>query len=393
MYVQAIAGLPNGDIAAAGSFTTAGGVAAKRVARWNGVAWSTLGSGMDNTVYALAVLPNGDLVAAGSFLSAGGVSVSRIARWDGSAWASLGSGVNGTVYALIVLPNGDVIAGGDFTSAGGVSAIHVARWDGSAWSGLGAGVGVVGSGNVRALAVLPGGDVLAGGYFTSAGGVAVGSIARWNGAAWFGLGQGVKDTVTAIHVLPCGDVAVGGTFNMAGDFGAGRWARWSPTGVPSVVQHPHEWNGSAGSAVTLSAVCSSGYDFDGPVNFQWKRNGANVSDGPGGASPGGGTVSGAVGTLTASSTLTTLAITGAQWSDTGSYSVTFTNACGTIESVAAAVSFGCPADLDGSGVVDGADLGLLLNAWGAGTTDITGDGFVDGADLGRLLSSWGPCPG
>jgi len=54
----------------------------------------------------------------------------------------------------------------------------------------------------------------------------------------------------------------------------------------------------------------------------------------------------------------------------------------------------CPADLSGDGVVDGADLGLLLAAWGACggcVADITFDGQVDGADLGMLLASWGVC--
>lgn len=50
---------------------------------------------------------------------------------------------------------------------------------------------------------------------------------------------------------------------------------------------------------------------------------------------------------------------------------------------------GNPADLDGDGDVDGADLGLLLTQWGGpGVGDITGDGVVDGADLGELLAAW-----
>lgn len=52
----------------------------------------------------------------------------------------------------------------------------------------------------------------------------------------------------------------------------------------------------------------------------------------------------------------------------------------------------CPADLDHSGAVNGADLGLLLSNWGgSGTGDLNGDGTVNGADLGLLLSAWGPC--
>lgn len=50
-------------------------------------------------------------------------------------------------------------------------------------------------------------------------------------------------------------------------------------------------------------------------------------------------------------------------------------------------------DLDGDGAVDGADLGLLLAAWGTtpgtrGIGDLDGSGLVDGGDLGILLAAW-----
>jgi polyhydroxybutyrate depolymerase len=53
----------------------------------------------------------------------------------------------------------------------------------------------------------------------------------------------------------------------------------------------------------------------------------------------------------------------------------------------------CPADIDGSGAVDGADLGQLLGAWGTteASADLDGSGTVDGADLGQLLAAWGSC--
>jgi hypothetical protein len=55
----------------------------------------------------------------------------------------------------------------------------------------------------------------------------------------------------------------------------------------------------------------------------------------------------------------------------------------------------CPPDLNTDAIVDGADLGILLAAWGevghGAPTDLNGDAFVDGADLGLLLAAWGPC--
>ena len=53
----------------------------------------------------------------------------------------------------------------------------------------------------------------------------------------------------------------------------------------------------------------------------------------------------------------------------------------------------CPGDLNGDGIVDGADLSALLGDWNqAGSAaDIDGDGLVDGFDLTLLLGSWGLC--
>jgi hypothetical protein len=49
-----------------------------------------------------------------------------------------------------------------------------------------------------------------------------------------------------------------------------------------------------------------------------------------------------------------------------------------------------PADLNGDGAVNGADLGILLGGWGqSGLTDINQDGTTNGADLGELLGLWG----
>jgi hypothetical protein len=56
-------------------------------------------------------------------------------------------------------------------------------------------------------------------------------------------------------------------------------------------------------------------------------------------------------------------------------------------------------DFDANGTVDGADLGLLLDAWmrcvegncyAFARFDLNDDGQIDGADLGEVLVAWGP---
>jgi len=229
--VNALTTLPSGDLIAGGDFTFAGGVTVNRIARWNGSAWSALGTGMSGgsfaAVNALTTLPSGDLIAGGQFSTAGGVTVNGVARWNGAAWSALGTGTSGgslpNVRALTALPSGDLIAGGEFTTAGGVTVNGIARWNGSAWSALGPGM----NGPVFVLDRLPSGDLIAGGSFTTAGGVTVNNIARWNGAAWSALGTGMDGAVSALTTLPSGDLIAGGSFTTAGGVTVNNIARWN----------------------------------------------------------------------------------------------------------------------------------------------------------------------
>ena len=218
---------PSGDVIAGGTFTSAGGTPANRVARWNGTAWSPLGSGIDGLVWAVATLPNGDIVVAGDFLVAGGVPANGVARWNGTAWSPLGT-LNG-VRTLLALPNGDLLAGCGLPAAFGVM-----RWNGSSWSPLGT-LPIY----VNTLALLPDGDVVAGGAFTQPGPAPLDHIARWNGAAWVPLGSGMGPSaasfVSQISVLPDGGLIAVGDFDTAGGIPVPNVARWNGSVWSSVV--------------------------------------------------------------------------------------------------------------------------------------------------------------
>ncbi len=217
--VNAIAADGNGNIYFAGDFSTMGNIKANRIAKWNGSAWSALGSGVSGSVYALAVSGT-DLYAGGSFTTAGGVSANRIAKWNGSAWSALGSGVGGNVLALAA-SGGNVYAGGVFTAAGGASANRIAKWDGNAWSALGAGM----NSDVNALAA-SGPDLYVGGNFSTAGGASATRVAKWDGSAWSALGLGVNGNVYALAVSGA-NLYVGGQFTTAGGSSANNIARWN----------------------------------------------------------------------------------------------------------------------------------------------------------------------
>ncbi len=97
----------------------------------------------------------------------------------------MGGGVNSWVLALTTY-HGQVIAGGEFSAAGGVAASHVALWNGSSWQPMGDGL----NDDVLALAVFKD-EVIAAGRFTSSGSVPLDQVARWTGTEWQPLGQAI----------------------------------------------------------------------------------------------------------------------------------------------------------------------------------------------------------
>ena len=275
-----------GILYAAGGFTTAGSVAAKRIAKWDGTTWSPLGSGINDEgyptpwIYALATDNVGNLYAGGEFHMAGGMAVNHIAKWNGSAWSSLGSGLDGSVYALAVDGAGNLYAGGWFYNAGGVPANHVAKWNGSAWSALGEGMGGDNP-YVRALAVDGAGNLYAGGEFATAGGAAAQNIAKWDGSTWSALGSGANRSVRALAVDGAGNLFAGGHFTSTGGIPAAYIGSWesvnrftltiAKNGAGRVISNPAAINcGTACSApfmpntvVTLAAQADPDFTFTG----------------------------------------------------------------------------------------------------------------------------------
>jgi len=264
-WVQALA-TDGSNLDVGGWFTNAGGIAtADYVSQWNGSTWSALGSnGSGNgaieslpdapspVVFALAVSGT-DLYVGGSFIDVAGIAeADAIAKWNGSAWSNLGSdfGNNGAilgpagVYALAVSGT-DLYVGGSFHDVNSLSADNVAKWNGSTWSPLGSdglGDGAI-THNVHALAVV-GTDLYVGGEFYDAAGIATADrIARWDGATWNAMGSGGPDggalnsEVDALTVSASGtDLYVGGMFdNAAGIATADYIALWGP---PIVVRRP-----------------------------------------------------------------------------------------------------------------------------------------------------------
>jgi hypothetical protein len=76
---------------------------------------------------------------------------------------------------------------------------------------------------------------------------------------------------------------------------------------------------------------------------------------------------------------------------TGEATLVGANGYGYIDGLAW-IGDSCPADFDGDGDVDTADLLFLLGAWGTPDGDVDGDNDTDTSDLLALLAAWGECP-
>src|SRR5690606_21758829 len=124
-----------------------------------------------------------------------GAPIRHLARYDGSAWSAIGGSVifqglgNGRIDDTVVMPNGDLVVGGNFTSTAGVPAIGLARWDGATWSAFGDPIFPWQVGTVGDLILQPNGELVVAGSFQSIGGVSANGVAAWNGSTWSPLGQ------------------------------------------------------------------------------------------------------------------------------------------------------------------------------------------------------------
>ncbi len=205
------------------------------IGRFDGSNWFTLTqhgkAGLNDEVHALAVLNDGSgpaLHVGGRFTSYAATSpplaLNRVAKWDGSAWSALGSGFDdGEVRALAVLDDGSALAlyaAGGFFSGGGTDFNGIAKWSrpprvqrvtsGEQWTALAGGITEVPEANaVAAFDDGAGPALFVGGGFTKAGDYGSVNLARW------GCEQAAERVGTAKR-LPCtGLASLGGVVSTA----------------------------------------------------------------------------------------------------------------------------------------------------------------------------------
>lgn len=263
------------------------------VAVWDGVQWTALDQGFNNDVLTCTV-HNGELYIGGDFTQANGVPINRVAKWDDVAgqFVSVGNvtAMDNDVRCMVSY-DGQLWVGGDFNNVDGCSPCDgLVKWDevNQEWDGGNSGVDLIGGVNetVRVLYVNPGdGNLYMGGHFPElwdgdapAQDFNMSGIAMYDGSNWYPLGTGLNEYCRAIHSYN-GEVIAGGYFTDAGGTPAQKIAKWNPitqtwsamgggfdgTGIDEYVKSAWTWNGIffAGGAYTQ---CEGG-----PMNYiaQW----------------------------------------------------------------------------------------------------------------------------
>jgi hypothetical protein len=174
----------NNSVIVGGTGVTAWNSPRYGVAKWSGSSWDYVASQAGTDGISRATTTHaGFAYLAGDFTRINGVSASHVVRYDHvtGTYTPVGAGVNGSVTALVSF-GGELIAGGTFSSAGAVSVTNVAAWNGTAWRALGAGL----DGAVRGFTTWNG-SLVAVGSFRHSGATTTGSAARWTGSAWVAI--------------------------------------------------------------------------------------------------------------------------------------------------------------------------------------------------------------
>ena len=189
--VYALTADSNGTLYAGGGFNNLEAIpAADHVARYLGEGvWQAMGSGpgpstaaVDTFVRSLTASGTDVYVGTDAVNVAGIANADHVARWNGVAWSAVGSdtaGTNGwfstaTAYTIDALETygSIVVAAGSFQNANGrVTADNIAYFDGSTWRPVGSNGAGDGPLNAHPTVLgVTGGKVYVGGNFTAAGG-------------------------------------------------------------------------------------------------------------------------------------------------------------------------------------------------------------------------------
>ncbi len=264
--VYALLVQPDGRIVAAGTFTTADGVARGRIARFeaNGALDPTFatGAGFDDLVKTLGRQQDGHIVAGGRFGQVHGTAVGRIARLDGNGGVDVsfggGSGANADVESLAVLANDSILVAGAFSAFNGVPANRAVRLTAAGARDAGFAAPALINGALRAIVPAPGGRIWIAGDYSSTAQRFLNRLlpdgtldGTWNPAGTVR----VNTSVYAVAAYGDGRVVAGGAFTQLGGTAnsAGGVVRYNNNATLSEAAPDGGFRQPAGVAVAVPA--------------------------------------------------------------------------------------------------------------------------------------------
>ncbi|TVQ59220.1 MAG: hypothetical protein EA379_11400 [Phycisphaerales bacterium] len=345
------------------------------------------------------------------------IAMNNIGAYDPltDQWFGIGEGVgspsvsNGalTIVTALAVYEDELYAFGRFTQAPEPEGDNfefrgAAKWNGTEWVDISEGLFDVVSATAVTAVVFDDGRGPA--LFIGSEGVEIGGegsgeftsgLARWDGSEWT---DPVDEPLTFVFVdselgsggvsvfpgfvnvlLPMQDpdtgedvLIVGGSFTNAGDEPALGIATLRPcedlppSGAPVIVDllvDPEGGEVTYPNSV-MFFVAATSPNCDGPLTYQWRRNGVDLIDD--------GRIMGAQ--------TPTLIINPALFDDLGDYSVRVDNDCDGVVSDDIPLTVICTGDYNGDGIVDFADLSVVLSDFG---------GDFDFSDLSVVLANFG----
>ena len=138
-----------------------------------------------------------------------------------TSYQKLGTGLGSSIYGYKTAfdSKGNFYVVGQFTSAGGVSVNNIAKWNGTSWSDVGGGT----NGYLLSLYIDASDNIYVGGQISRCDPLGVNlvvrNLAKWDGLSWSNVGGGANGDVFTISQNTNGDILVGGQFSSVGTGG------------------------------------------------------------------------------------------------------------------------------------------------------------------------------
>jgi hypothetical protein len=238
------------DLYAGGSFTHAGGLTVNKIARWNGTAWDSLGSG---AIYGAPVFSitkfQGKIFASSVFDNFPSSNQNWLYWWNGNRWDTLDVRINQEV-ATFKEYNNNLYLGGLFSKIGTQDANFIARYDGTNFYPISL-PSVAGGYSVKAIEFFQGEMYVGGNFYDTITGI--NDLERWNGVSYEpfgGGGLGFGGSAVSAMAIYNNELYIAGGFSAGSGLPSNNIMRWDGNqflavgnGTNGAIYNMHVFNG------------------------------------------------------------------------------------------------------------------------------------------------------